>query len=76
MPSSAGLPGFLVPLFVEFAAKIRAGALAVASDDLQTLLGRPATGLPEALGRELLIHGLLDVDGARRAVMGRTGEPG
>lgn len=49
--ASAGLPGFLVPLFVEFAAQIRAGALAVASDDLPKLLGRPATPLSEALGQ-------------------------
>ncbi len=49
--ASAGLPGFLVPLFVEFAREIRAGALAVQSDDLQKLLGRPATALPEALGQ-------------------------
>jgi NAD(P)H dehydrogenase (quinone) len=47
--ASAGLPGFLVPIFVEYASKIRAGALAVESSDFEKLLGRPATPLTEAL---------------------------
>jgi NAD(P)H dehydrogenase (quinone) len=46
---SAGLPDFVAAIFVGFAREIRAGALAVASNDFQKLLGRPATALPEAL---------------------------
>ena len=46
--SGAGLPDFLVPILVEYAAKIREGALAVESNDFQKLLGRPATPLREA----------------------------
>ncbi len=47
--TAAGLPGFLVQIFVGYAAKIREGALAVESHDFQKLLGRPATPLREAL---------------------------
>jgi NAD(P)H dehydrogenase (quinone) len=47
--TAAGLPSFLVPIFVEYATRIREGALAVESDDLQKLLGRPATPLRDAL---------------------------
>ncbi len=47
--AGAGLPGFLVPVFVDFARQIGAGALAAGGPDLQKLLGRPATSLPEAL---------------------------
>ena len=47
--TAAGLPGFLVQIFVGYAAKIREGGLAVESHDFQKLLGRPATPLREAL---------------------------
>ena len=47
--TAAGLPGFLVQIFVGYASKIREGALAVESHDFQKLLGRPATPLREAL---------------------------
>jgi NAD(P)H dehydrogenase (quinone) len=47
--AGSGLPAFLVPLFVGFASQIRANALAVESNDLATLLGRPATPLVAAL---------------------------
>jgi NAD(P)H dehydrogenase (quinone) len=43
--TAAGLPAFLVPLLVGYASQIRAGALAVESNDFQKLLGRPATPL-------------------------------
>jgi NAD(P)H dehydrogenase (quinone) len=46
--TGAGLPGFLAQIFVEYAGKIREGALAVESSDFQKLLGRPAAPLPEA----------------------------
>ncbi|MEA4908979.1 MAG: SDR family oxidoreductase [Anaerolineaceae bacterium] len=46
--AASGLPGFLVPVFVENARLIRQGALAVESDDFARLLGRPVTPLPEA----------------------------
>jgi len=46
--TSAGLPGFVVALFVGFASRIREGALAVESNDFQKLLGHPATPLREA----------------------------
>lgn len=54
--TAAGLPGFLVAMFVGFASQIREGALAVESHDLQNLLGRPATPLREALRQ--LVDGL------------------
>jgi NAD(P)H dehydrogenase (quinone) len=47
--AGAGLPAFVVSLFVGFASQIRAGALAMESSDFQKLLGRPATPLREAL---------------------------
>jgi len=47
--AGAGLPAFLVPVLVGFATQIRAGALAVESNDFQKLLGHPATPLREAL---------------------------
>ena len=46
--TAAGVPGFLAPVFVEYASKIREGALAIKSNDFQKLLGRPATPLREA----------------------------
>ncbi len=49
--ANAGLPEFLVPVLVEYAEKIRQGALAVPSDDFQKLLGRPATPLKEGLAQ-------------------------
>lgn len=47
--TNVGLPDFLVPLFVQMTAKIREGALAVESNDLEKLLGRPVTPLRDAL---------------------------
>ncbi len=47
--SGSGLPAFLIPMFVDMAAKIREGALAVEGNDFQKLIGRPATPLREAL---------------------------
>ncbi len=47
--TGAGLPGFLVQIFVGNTGKIREGALAVESHDFQKLLGRPATPMREAL---------------------------
>lgn len=51
--AAAGLPDFLVPLFVSFQGPIRDGALDAASPDLERLLGRPATPLREAVARVL-----------------------
>ena len=47
--AGAGLPAFLVPMFVELSRQISAGALAVESNDFQKILGRPVTPLPDAL---------------------------
>jgi len=47
--TGAGLPAFVVSLFVGFASQIRAGALAVESNDFQKILGHPVTPLREAL---------------------------
>lgn len=47
--AEAGLPPFLVPLFVSFQQPIRQGALDLASPDLERLLGRPAAPLREAV---------------------------
>lgn len=47
----AGVPEFVAPILVGFAAQIRDGALAVESNDFQKLLGRPVTPLPEALAQ-------------------------
>jgi NAD(P)H dehydrogenase (quinone) len=41
----AGLPDFVVAMFVDMQGPIRAGSLDVESADLETLLGRPATPL-------------------------------
>ncbi|PZT57703.1 SDR family oxidoreductase [Paenibacillus silvae] len=43
----AGLPDFVVSMLVDMQAAIRQGALAVESDALETLLGRPAQPLSE-----------------------------
>ena len=43
----AGLPDFVVSMLVEMQSAIRQGALAVESDALETLLGRPAQPLSE-----------------------------
>jgi NAD(P)H dehydrogenase (quinone) len=48
-----GLPGFVVDLVVDIHRSIRAGALDVASQDLETLLGRPVTPLREAVAAVL-----------------------
>lgn len=45
----AGVPEFALPFVVGIQQGIRAGAVDVASDDLERLLGRPATPLEEAL---------------------------
>lgn len=47
--TGAGLPGFLVDLLVDAEVKIAQGALAKATDDLTTLLGRPSTPLADAV---------------------------
>ncbi|WP_018749898.1 SDR family oxidoreductase [Paenibacillus sanguinis] len=49
----AGVPDPLVSFLVAVQANIRDGELAVASDDLEMLLGRPATSLVEGI-REML----------------------
>ncbi|MDL4842389.1 SDR family oxidoreductase [Aquibacillus rhizosphaerae] len=45
----AGLPDVLIPFLVDIQKSIRAGSLAVESDDFEKLLGRPATPIKEAL---------------------------
>lgn len=45
----AGLPDFIVSMLVGMQAAIREGALAVESDTLETLLGRPAQPLSEGI---------------------------
>lgn len=47
--TGAGLPGFLVDLLVDSDVKISQGALATVTGDLPALLGRPATGLHDAV---------------------------
>ncbi|WP_135556976.1 SDR family oxidoreductase [Paenibacillus cymbidii] len=49
----AGLPEAAIPMFVSIQQNIREGELDIASDDLERLLGRPATPLGEAI-RQLL----------------------
>lgn len=49
----AGLPEFLLPLVVGIQQSIREGSLAVDSNDLERVLGRPATSLQDAL-RQLI----------------------
>ncbi|PQP85211.1 NAD(P)-dependent oxidoreductase [Paenibacillus sp. PCH8] len=45
----AGLPDFVVSMLVDMQGAIREGALAVKSDTLETLLGRPAQPLSEGI---------------------------
>ena len=47
----AGLPDFLIALFVGIQKAIRDGALDVESSDFEKLLGRPATSIREALAQ-------------------------
>ncbi|MFD0681422.1 MULTISPECIES: SDR family oxidoreductase [unclassified Paenibacillus] len=47
--SSVGVPELVVPILVGIQSAIRDGALEVESNDLQKLLGRPATSLEEGL---------------------------
>lgn len=49
----AGVPEPVVPFLVAIQSGIREGGLDIASDDLETLLGRPATPLVEAI-REIV----------------------
>jgi NAD(P)H dehydrogenase (quinone) len=44
-----GVPDFLIPLVVDIQKSIRENTLAVASDDFEKLLGRPATEIKDAL---------------------------
>ncbi|WP_270168171.1 SDR family oxidoreductase [Paenibacillus sp. SYP-B4298] len=53
--TNASLPDFVVQLLGQIQKDIKAGTLAVASDDFKKLLGRPATPLKEALAS--LING-------------------
>lgn len=48
---SAGVPEFALPIVVAIQQAIRAGTLAVESDDLEKLLGRPATPLTKAVAK-------------------------
>lgn len=48
-----GLPPFVVELLVDSLRAMRQGALDVESDDLERLLGRPATALTEVIARIL-----------------------
>ncbi|MBM7573670.1 SDR family oxidoreductase [Aquibacillus albus] len=45
----AGVPEFLIPFLVDIQKSIRAGSLAVESNDFEKLLGRPATLVSEGL---------------------------
>jgi NAD(P)H dehydrogenase (quinone) len=47
--SGAGVPEQVVPMLVAFQSGMRKGALDVVSNDLQNLLGRPATPLGDAI---------------------------
>ncbi|GGQ67872.1 SDR family oxidoreductase [Couchioplanes azureus] len=47
--TGAGLPGFLVDLLVDADVKVAQGALQTVTGDLAALLGRPTTGLREAV---------------------------
>ncbi|WP_217593389.1 SDR family oxidoreductase [Cohnella sp. GbtcB17] len=46
---SAGVPEFALPIVVAIQQAIRAGTLAVESNDLENLIGRPATPLTQAI---------------------------
>ena len=45
----AGVPDFLLPMLVDIQKGIREGALEVASDDFEKLLGRPVTPLRKGI---------------------------
>lgn len=47
--AGAGFPGFVVEIFGNIQRAIREGSLEIESDDLATLIGRPATPLKDAL---------------------------
>ena len=47
--TSAGIPDFVIPILVGIQKGIREGALEIESNDLEKLLGRPATPTSEAL---------------------------
>jgi NAD(P)H dehydrogenase (quinone) len=53
MLAGYGLPDFLVELLVDAQRAMRQGALDVKSGDLERLLGRPATPLPDGIARML-----------------------
>lgn len=53
MLAGYGLPDFLVELLVDAQRAMRQGALDVESGDLERLLGRPATPLPDGIARIL-----------------------
>ncbi|MGG5254687.1 SDR family oxidoreductase [Neobacillus sp. SM06] len=46
---AAGLPDFLLPMLVDIQKSIRENTLAIASNDFEKLIGRPATPIKEAL---------------------------
>lgn len=46
-----GLPDFVIPIVLGIQESIRNGSLDVVSDDLEKVLGRPATPIKEALGQ-------------------------
>jgi NAD(P)H dehydrogenase (quinone) len=47
----AGVPDFVIPILVEIQRSIREGTLDVVSNDIEKLLGRPATPISEALSQ-------------------------
>ncbi|WP_458411894.1 SDR family oxidoreductase [Schinkia sp. CFF1] len=48
---NAGVPDFVIPLLVEIQRSIREGTLETVSNDIEKLLGRPATPISEALSQ-------------------------
>lgn len=48
---NAGVPDFVIPLLVEIQRSIREGTLEIVSNDIEKLLGRPATPIIEALSQ-------------------------
>jgi NAD(P)H dehydrogenase (quinone) len=54
--ASVGVPEQVVPILVAIQSAIREGALEVKSNDLETLLGRPATPLSESINE--IVNGL------------------
>ncbi|SDC94183.1 NAD(P)H dehydrogenase (quinone) [Terribacillus halophilus] len=53
----AGVPDFLLPMLVDIQKGIRDGALEVASDDFERLLGRPVTPLREEINQLKTVYG-------------------